>query len=475
MTKGVTTGNSIIKFIKSSGIFLIGTVLSKAIVFFMLPIYTKFIKPADYGYYDLSSTYISLLTSVLFFDVWCSIMRFMYDSREDCEKYKVVYSGWVIFGFSTLAYTAIGITVALTMNIRYIGWVFLFGIFSNLSDMYGFTVRGFEKNKVFAISGVFSTLVNVATNIFMIVFLHWDYSALYISFILGNSVQIIYLECKIRLLKNYSHKHVDFSVIKPMFLYTLPLCISSAAYWLFFGFDRLVINRIMGTAENGYFAIGDKFSSMIALVTMCFTFAWQELSFKHAAGETVGEKKSGDFYSRGCNVYLKFLGAGAATLIPACNVLFPFLVNKGYASAKTTIPLFLLVSLINALSAFISNVFYAIKATKVVFISMIFACVLNLLLCVPLIHVLGMNGANLSIFLSFLLNIIIQSVILHKNIRFQINLRSALSMLAWIGFSMIIYRYTSFLVNLIWLITCIIITLLWFRNYIKMIVERTVA
>jgi O-antigen/teichoic acid export membrane protein len=58
--------NTIGRFIKSSGIFFVGSVLSKAIIFFMLPVYTKYIVPADYGYYDLSITYISVVSSMLF-------------------------------------------------------------------------------------------------------------------------------------------------------------------------------------------------------------------------------------------------------------------------------------------------------------------------------------------------------------------------------------------------------------------------
>ena len=44
-----TSQSSVVKFIQTSGIFLVGNVLSKAIVFFLLPLYTAYIAPADYG------------------------------------------------------------------------------------------------------------------------------------------------------------------------------------------------------------------------------------------------------------------------------------------------------------------------------------------------------------------------------------------------------------------------------------------
>ena len=44
------------RFIKSSGIYFVGTVLTKLISFLLLPLYTSYISPADYGTYDFCSS-----------------------------------------------------------------------------------------------------------------------------------------------------------------------------------------------------------------------------------------------------------------------------------------------------------------------------------------------------------------------------------------------------------------------------------
>lgn len=463
MGNQTSSENTLTRFVKSSGIFLIGTVSSKVIVFFMLPVYTKFIKPVDYGYYDLSTTYIALLSGILFFDVWSSMMRFMYDSRKLDGKYKAVGSAWVIFGGSAIVYVIVGIIIASTLGIRYVGLIFLYGLSNNISSMYDFTSRGLGKNRQFAISGVLCTLTNVFTNLILLVLWHWDFSSLYIAFILGNLVQAAYLEANVHLLKHARWKILDFSLIKTMLRYTMPLCINSVSYWLLYSFDRLVINHMMGTAANGYFAIGDKFGAMIALVTTCFTYAWQEMSFAHAANKG----NDGAFFAKACNTYMKFLGAGAAILISACYIIFPLMVNKSYEAAKVTIPLFLLVGLISALSTFIGNVFYAIKDTKTIFTSMVASCLLNLALCFPLIHAFGLNGANISIFLSFLLNIIIRNFILRKKIGFRLNLRIVLLLLVWIGLSSVIYAKGNLWINMAWFVFSLVYACFIFRDMIK--------
>ena len=74
------------KFVKTSGIYFIGTVLHKLITFFLLPIYTKYIDKADLGTYDLATAYINFLCSILFLDIWSGIMRFAFEYEGEERK-----------------------------------------------------------------------------------------------------------------------------------------------------------------------------------------------------------------------------------------------------------------------------------------------------------------------------------------------------------------------------------------------------
>ena len=78
------------KFVKTSGIYFIGTVLHKLITFFLLPIYTKYIDKADLGTYDLATAYINFLCSILFLDIWSGIMRFAFEYEGEERKFSPV-------------------------------------------------------------------------------------------------------------------------------------------------------------------------------------------------------------------------------------------------------------------------------------------------------------------------------------------------------------------------------------------------
>lgn len=459
--------NALVRFLKSSGVFLIGSVLSRLISFFMLPLYTGYINPDDYGYYDLSTTYIAVLTMGLFLNVWTSVMRFMYDEKNKQAKYSVILSGWTIFGVSTIAYGMIGVGVAIWGNYRYIFWVFLYGLVTNIVNMYGYIVRGIGKYKQYAISGLICTVVLASVNIFMLVYLRWDFSCLYIAYAIGCLFQIVYMEHQAKLLKNIRFSLFNAGLTKKMFRYTLPLCLHSITYWLLINFNKLMINNIMGDAANGIYAVGAKFGAIITLATTCFTYAWQDLSFSH----TSENGNDGKFYSRANDLYTRFLGSSTAVIIPACYLVFPFMVDPSYADAKGTIPLFLLVGIICGLSQFIANTFFAIKDTKTVFISTVAACVCNVLLSYPLIRLWGLNGANTAMFISFLVNIVIQNVILKRKVGFRTDLKMLAMLVLWIGLSTAVFVFGNPWMNGVCFLASAVLMLFMFRDTIAVMLR----
>jgi len=432
-------------FLKNSGIFFFGNVLSKVIVFFMLPIYTNYIPPADYGLYDLSMTYIIILTAVLYFDIWQSVQRFIFDFDEDSLKYRVIYSGWQIFGVCTIVYFLLGVIGYTFISLKYYWLIFAYGLALCIQHMYTSAIRGFQKNTLYAISGVVNTLTTVVLNILFIVFLGLDYSSLYIASICGSVSQILILERELKVFKGFSLKR-NKEQKSQMLKYALPLCLNSVSYWLLTSFNRIVISQRMSYDDNGIYAIGNKFGSIIYLVTTCFTLAWQDMSFSHG----YGKKDDSGFYSKACSLYTKFNYLGFSLVLPVFYIVFPFLVNEAYDAARQTIPLFLLVTILSTYSTFMSNIFYAIKDTRPAFTSMAVSVVLNFALCYPLIDWWGLNGANLSILISFFLNIVIRYWILKRKINLRLDIKQSLLAFVLIGASMAVYQLGGLSGNLIW-------------------------
>lgn len=443
---------SLKSFIKTSGVFFIGNALSKVIIFLLIPLYTNYISTASYGYYDLSVAYVTVFTSLLYFDIWSTVLRFMYDVNDVKRKEQVATTCWILFFISSGIYVVLGSLLCGIFSIKYSLLILLYGMSVNLQNMSGFVTRGWKKNVNFAISGISNTIIMVAGNLIMILMFHMEIEALYISAILGNLGQVLYLGLVSRSFPKIKGFEFDRNLFRQIVKYTLPLCVNSISYWLLSSYNRIVIQDVMGISSNGIYAIGNKFGSAIALVTTCFTYAWQDLAFAH---ETDQKEKS-NFYGDACGYYYLFLGIGFSLMIPCFSILFPYFIGSNYAEAYPTIPLFLVMAILSAFSTFIGNIFYAIKDTKSIFISMLLSCICNLLLCRFLITSFGINGANISVCVSFLLNIIIRYFILKKKINIKLKawhyLIPCIMMLA----STALYIYRNTLINYIYIFTLIV-------------------
>jgi len=443
------------RFLKNTVIFFLGSILSKVITFFMLPLYTSYINPIDYGYYDLSIAYVTIVTSALFFDIWVTTMRYMYEKKEIKWKWKASQSGIFIYLTSLSLLVLLGLIVNKIFEIKYLSLIIGYAITLSLANMFLYIARGYGNNIIYSISGILNTLIIVVSNIIMIVGLQMDFSSLYIASIFGHLAQCIFIESRVKILKNLFQTKLDLRYIKNMFFYSLPLSINSISYWLLTSFNKVVVQSVLSIEYNGYYAIGNKFGYALSLATNSFTLAWQDLSFSRSAND----KSNGLYYSRACSKYLAFLGMGACVLLPFFNVVFDFLVNRSYYVAKATIPLFVIAALLNAYSTFIGNIFYAIKDTKSIFYSMVVSCTINLILCYPLIKIYAINGANISMTISFLVNILIRGQVLYRKIGFRLNYKEIIKYTVLIFMTSIIYSTNMVTINILWMIIMIFYTI----------------
>ena len=419
-----------LSFAKSSLVFFVGSTLSKVITIALLPLYTNVLPSADYGYFDVSVTCVTLLTSFLYCDVWTSVMRFMRDDLEGEAPRIVTASGWVVFGCSTALDYVIGIAAGLILDIPSLGLILLYGTFLNLQTMFSYIARGWGDNVRFAVSGIISSAVNVGLNLILIVSFGWGYEALYVAFVAGSLSQCLYLFVSLRMWERLARPSV--SKVRELFLYSAPLCLNSVAYWLLNSLGRVVVSFALSLSASGIFAVGSRFGSVVNLATSCFTYAWQDIAF-------TSERRPGSYFSRAVTRYAVFLMDALIVMLPAISLVFPVLIGSGYGEAYGVVPSFLMVAAISAVSTFVGNIFYVIRDTKTIGKTMAISCLVNVVLTYPLTACLGPNGTNLAIALAFLANIAIRLAVLREQISMRMDWRPVVERLVLTTLSIAVY------------------------------------
>lgn len=458
---------NITRLFKSAGIYFLGNVMTRLISFFLLPIYTAHIATADLGYFDVSTSYLNVLVPVICLEIWSGIMRFMFDFDDPKGKYKVIFNGMIIFSASILVFSILFVVLGIVTDIQSIVLIFIYGILLMFQNLYTYLARGLGFNQAFAVSGIISSLVNSISNIFMILVLGMRLNSLYLAMILGLLVQMIILECKVKVIRNVSIKMFDFDLIKAMVRFSLPLCLNSACFWFLSSYNKIGISNTLGLEANGIYTVAGKFTMVVAIVANCFSLAWQEMVY--SLGNS--DENKGKLYSVASNYCLTLLMFGTLLIVPAVHVIFPYFVDQAYSEAYSLVPLYMFATAISTFSSFLGNIFGAEKKTGIVFYSTILAAVVNVSVFHLLVGVIGLEAANIGLTLGYCVNIIMRIVILKRIFPVKLEYLKIIFVLLLNVPVFYIYQTQSTIVNIITFVVIGVIMLIMFRETVKKIIS----
>jgi O-antigen/teichoic acid export membrane protein len=98
-----------IKLIKNTMVYGAGDVVSKAIGFFMIPVYTRFLTPSDYGVISLLMLFTTFVSIIASLGMSQAIMRIYYEGENDRERHTIYTTSLIFIG-------AIGVAVVSVLS-----------------------------------------------------------------------------------------------------------------------------------------------------------------------------------------------------------------------------------------------------------------------------------------------------------------------------------------------------------------------
>lgn len=96
---------------RHSLIYLLGPAVSKAIGFLLIPVYTRFISPADFGVMSLADVFMSITMMLLAMGVGESMVRFYYETNDERQRQSLMST--VVFGVGLTGLPAIVVIILL--------------------------------------------------------------------------------------------------------------------------------------------------------------------------------------------------------------------------------------------------------------------------------------------------------------------------------------------------------------------------
>ena len=147
------------RLIRSTGIYFIGTFVSRLLQFFILPIITAIMTPEEYGTYDLIIVSSGLILPLVTLQVAEALFRFLFNSDKKYKKIIIsTVTSLMMLGVLILSLLII-IENKFICKLQYSNFIIMYFVTQSILLLYQKVARSLRKNKVFALSGIIQTFV----------------------------------------------------------------------------------------------------------------------------------------------------------------------------------------------------------------------------------------------------------------------------------------------------------------------------
>lgn len=379
------------RLLKNTGIIAIGNLSTKAISFFLLPLYTAILSTHEYGVIDYIITLSMFCVPCISFLMDEAIFRFLIDCKNKEEKSIIISNSFILVFIGIILFLVIIYPILVYVKYKYIWCLILFVISDIIATMISALLRGIGRTDAFAVYNFISSTIQIILNVIFIAVFYWGIEGMLSAMIIGRVVAtFVYIIC-LKLWQYIDLKRINIPKIKEMLKYAIPL-IPNRVSWLIINLSsRIVIMNIMTSGALGIYAISSKFAN---LMDMIYGFFYQ--SWKESSARVLQSNDRDDFYNLVYKYLKSFMYSIVLLITSFMPIIFKFLIADTYLEAILYVPILLLATYFSNISGFYGGIFTAYKDTKIMGTSTIVAAIINLALMFIIINFWGLYAVAIS-------------------------------------------------------------------------------
>ncbi len=279
---------------RSAGVYTVTNILSNAIPFLLLPIFTRYLTPQDYGIVAMFTVVIGMVSVFIGLSVNGAIARQYY------EKDSVDFSAYM----GNCLYILIGSTIVVAIAFllfpgfisKYtaipVNWLWAVIVSSIAQFIIAVTLLIWQvevKPIKYGLFQIFLTLSNIGLSVFFIVFLKMNWSGRINAQVISTSIFAFF--GLIILFKNHYIKFkFNKKYLKNALSFGVPLIPHSFGGLAMTMMGRLLVTNMVGVAETGIYTVGVQVGTIISLLASSFNSAYFPWLFSQLKKESVSIK-----------------------------------------------------------------------------------------------------------------------------------------------------------------------------------------
>ncbi len=441
------------RLIGDMGIFALGALGSKLVLFLLLPIYTHVLTDSEYGIADLVFTGGDLVLPFISLSIFNGLLRYglIKGKRQDA-----LLNATVVFAAGCVVTILLIPLSGLYVPIREWKW-YLCGYvlvhFARLNSLVYLKVK--DRNKAYSALSIAQALLLVGCNVLFLIVLKMGVRGYLLSTILSNGLISAAAFAIGGVWSDLREASLDKGLFREMVLYSLPFIFNDVSWWIIHSSDKIMIEGMIGSAALGIYTAASKIPSLINVLTSVFSQAWGLASIKeHDSTNETG------FYSTVFRFFSVFIFGVTILIIAVTKPFMSVYVGKAFRESWHYVPLLLVSASFAAISTFASGLFGALKQSRSIMTTTIAAGVVNIIVNYVFIRIVGIYGAVIGTVTAYFIVAFFRLLILRKKVAvdFHFGKLAAMTMLTLAQATLVGIGFHIYAVSLITLALFVLLT-----------------
>lgn len=376
-------------------VFGVGGVLQQGIKFLLLPVYTRYLAPSEYGVLNLILIAGSLVSIVPSETVGPALFRSYYDYQTTEERSLVVSTALFLTFVLAGTLLLIGILIAQPLSALITGdasyapllkLVLIESCLGSLNVVSGAVFRAQKWSGRYAIVSLSSLLVSMAGTIYLVVFCQLNITGVLIGGLIGS---IVSAGLSLWLIRHHLRPAVSRVELRKMLRYGLPFIPEGLLGFAVSSLDRLVIQAFLGPTSVGLYALARRLGELVRILVI------RPFSLIESAAVFSAERdaQAKEFYARLLTYYLlvtAFVSLGISLL---AGDILRLMSDLAYWPASSLVPWVCLGSMLYGMRGLVSVGLALKRQTHWFPISFAVGALINLVLMLMLVPLIGLLGA----------------------------------------------------------------------------------
>lgn len=253
---------------KHSFIYASGNLLSTIAAFLLLPVYTRYLTPRDYGIKELVGLSTDVIGILVATAISSAMYRFYFEYEEEKERNEVISSSFIAVGAMGLLTVAILSFFTRTMAKYILDSPALYHFFiisfasmwfQSLNNLGFDYLKAQQKSLIFILFSLGKLIMAIAINIYLVVYLEMGVLGVLISTLFTAIITTIFLLVPIFLKTGI---RFSWSKTKEMFKFGLPLVASQFGAFIVHLSDRFFLKAYTSLSDTGLYSLGYRFGAI---------------------------------------------------------------------------------------------------------------------------------------------------------------------------------------------------------------------